>query len=137
MSQVLAIDPGISTGYVLVNDIDKDPSAELSVKVSGTIAEEDLKKSDLQKLANRTRLQVVIEHVPHPTGGDLAERLMMINQYISYLFPNALKIMPGQWKPVTQHLRVPAICKTRHEQDAFRIAYYYRYYVTRRINHAK
>ena len=133
MSQVLAIDPGISTGFVLVNDIDKN--TPLTVKICGTIVEEGLKNSDLQKLANRTALQVVIEEVPHPAGGDLGQRLMLVNQYLAYLFPKAIKIMPGQWKPVTRHLRVPAVCKTRHEQDAFCIAYYYRYYV--RLNHDK
>src|SRR3972149_4827472 len=89
---ILAIDPGIATGYALLDT------------VSGDLIESE--KIPIDRVAELSRFQrepeifqVVIEQVPIPTGGQLSRSLFHVVSLLARVFPSAKIIRPAQWKP--------------------------------------
>ena len=134
IEQFLAIDPGITTGYALL-----DRTGELLQ--SGNLDMGDLIAGDtcIEEYSHYNKPEkvtlVIIEEIPKFANSQLGRDLREIIEYLSRLFPNATWIRPTDWKsigPVANHPLPPKWADepyTTHEKDAFRIGVYY---ITRR-----
>lgn len=115
--KVLSIDPGITTGYALLDE-------EGNVLNVGEASQLNLKES-LSKFLGIEDLEVVVESIPIPTRSKMNERLLLILSIINGLFSEQTKISPGTWKPtpVAFHPCPPGVSK--HCKDAIRLGVYY------------
>ena len=118
---LLAIDPGISTGWAFFN--------EEGLKVDGgTIGIEDLEDS---VLANPSEvfvknLQIVIEEFP-PQVTD--ERVRKVQWFFKLHLPQALTIRPSVYLPVMEKRSIPRTrAMTIHEEEATKLGLYYLQY---------
>ena len=122
--RILGIDPGITTGYTLVDETGE-------ILASGNLEPEDLDESVLVTYAQEIGIQAVIESTPIPTTSAMNRRLLEVSQKVWGLFPEAYAIIPGVWKQnrLVTALKIPneweEAILTPHQKDAYRIAMYY------------
>lgn len=122
--KILALDPGISTGYALL-------SPEGDLLECGTLQPEDLPESLLVKFIGDPGVTVIIEDTPIPTQGKMNQRLQSVKTWVESSFPSAIKVLPGVWKtnlsianyPLPQKWRQEEL--TPHQKDAFRLGIWY------------
>lgn len=118
MVKRLAIDPGYSNGWALLNQED--------IIATGTIPDASLLDGIVLWLGfNADR--VIIERVPTFGIGVHARRLEHILLALDVAFPRARWILPGWWKPITGKMPivmsgVKRYTGTQHEKDAVRMA---------------
>lgn len=113
---ILAIDPGITTGVSVIKD-------------DGTLIHAaDLSPGQLDQLIAVSFLAetIVIEDIPVHTSGPLATQLSAVNRRLRTMFPDALTIKPGLWKPVMVNHPTPDVLSSPHQRDAYLIAEYVR-----------
>lgn len=128
----LAIDPGIATGWVLLDDAGKI----LGTSVWGTA---ELRTSlDLLVRTCYTRgiaLDAVVERMPPGKMGQLGVKLEAVRRDISLVLTDTYEIptayvLPGEWKPsrVARATRFPRHWQgtplTIHQKDALRMGLY-------------
>jgi hypothetical protein len=116
--KILAIDPGITTGYALVTD-------DGVLQLSGNLQPEDLMESVLRTFALMPNLLVVMEDTPVPTLGKMNRNLMLVKNQLYTMFPNAKLVAPGVWKTNLAVANYPVpkgIEMTQHQKDAYRLA---------------
>jgi len=125
---ILAIDPGISTGYALIND-GRDDSI-FCCDQAGTLRPEDICESILVGYSKRLDLHVVIEDIPIPTMSKMNLQLREVLSELDSLFPDAVKIKPSAWKSnefvMSRTIALnPEIEGSQHILDALHIGIFY------------
>lgn len=116
MIQRLAIDPGYSNGWAVFNDQE--------YFASGTVPDGT---GFMVSIAAWTLLQsdrVIIERIPTRGLGQHSLRLERVLTTLDIAFPNAIWVLPGQWKPLTGHSVIGVPTRTIHERDAIRMVLY-------------
>ena len=131
IKRILAIDPGITTGYCIM-------STDGTIIESGNLDIDDLLEEETvlddyavySTLTMPTTL-VVIEEIPTFANSELGRSLRAVIEHLTRMYPMANWIRPTEWKsigpisnypvPKTWTLRM----KTPHQKDAFRIGTYY------------
>lgn len=119
--QVLALDPGQTTGYALL-----DPNGQI-VRL-GELRMEQLEQ--IAPLGKTKNLEVVLELVATPTLSALDRGLAVVVAYLRQIFPKHIEVYPSWWKqtPVAHH-HVPTEwdgqAVSAHMKDAVRIGIYY------------
>ena len=118
--RVLAIDPGVQTGFVLLRE-------DGLVEATGTLSIEDLPSSVLTKYASRSDINVVVEKSPMPRLGKLGDQLRLCHAFVQQHFPEATLIPPGVWKQMTPVRKIDfgKVSTTRHQKDALHLALYH------------
>lgn len=113
---ILAIDPGLTTGWALV-------STDWEVKSSGGLAPENLDELNPRNLP--PLIGVIIEDTPIPTYSQLDRKLQEIQSTLRSWFPEAQWIRPGVWKnhPVAHEPLEKSL--SPHQKDAIRMAFYF------------
>lgn len=121
---ILSIDPGITTGYALIEDG--------TLKESGNILYEDLEDSILAFYRDQQDLAVVIEETPTPTMSRLDKSLKEVVGWMYQSFPSAVWISPGVWKQNRSiiNLSIPILSPefgtpSPHQKDAYRLGMYF------------
>lgn len=121
--KLLALDPGITTGYAFFEDG--------TLQETGNLAPEDLSSSILLKYAayDPMTIRVIVENVPIPTMSEMNRTLLGVVSCIRTLFPHATWIRPTIWKQgPAASMSVPTTWDdqplTSHQRDAIRIGYY-------------
>jgi hypothetical protein len=119
MIYLLSLDPGITTGVVM---FEKDPERN-SLVISRSFV---LKKWNLGGLKDFEKPDnVVIEKIPLPTFGPLVDQLREIIWSLSEMYPSAVYVQPGTWKPsYWGQVPLPSMFQTKHEEDAYRMGLY-------------
>ena len=118
---VLAIDPGITTGFALL-DLDG------VIVGMGEIQPDEIDR--LKLFSQNPDIEVVMEYTPIPTLSEMNMVLRDVIARLRVMFPRHLEIKPGQWKqtPVIRH-SVPNRWEdepvTHHMRDAVRLGIYY------------
>jgi len=121
MKRVLALDPGITTGYAVL-------SFDGEILDVGELQPNEVKA--LKSYVGNSNLEVVIEFTPVPTMSKMNLKLRDVVAKLRLMFPQHHEIKPGQWKqtPVYRH-NVPnewhGKLLSYHMRDAVRIAVYY------------
>ena len=123
--KVLAVDPGLTLGYAVIEDG--------ILKESGNIDYGDLEESILVKYSEEGDLAVVIEETPTPTNSPLDRKLQLVLGWLRHVFPSATWISPGIWKQNRSiiNLPVPNIPgglsekPSPHQRDSYRLGMYY------------
>jgi len=110
--RVLAIDPGISTGVVLLE-------SDGSVLQAHTLAEHSL--SSLTTTALLADV-IVMERLPEKVEPVLARVVTTLKTW----FPDAILIGPGTWKPVMTTRSIPDL-PSIHQRDAYGLGAYYQF----------
>lgn len=110
--RVLAIDPGISTGVVLLDD-------DGTVLQAHTLTEHAL--SSLTTVALLADV-VVMERLPEKVEPILARIVTVLKTW----FPDAVLIGPGTWKPVMATRMIPDLPSV-HQRDAYGLGAYYQF----------
>lgn len=112
---LLSLDPGCTTGFAL---FDNDTILHVG-------------ESDIDHLPSMlSRIPkidvVVIEDIPIPSARSrLGRDLIRVTAFLSSTFPNAVRIPPGVWKPITGQAQVPIPSTSPHIRDAQRLGLYY------------
>lgn len=133
--KLLALDPGVTTGYALFEVRILDGAYLVEHREWGNLNLEDLKESLLPTLKSlEPDLQVIMEKIPLPSVGKLGDSLRRVLEYLHQLFPDAIQVAPGSWKyilnfttiypliaPLDDHDHPP----TQHQKDAFYLGVYY------------
>lgn len=119
--KLLALDPGITTGYAFFDDF--------RLLESGNLLVEDLDTSILVTFQSIENLDVVIERIPSPSLSPLSIRLAEVVAKLLTMFPNAVYVKPGNWKPNKAVHQVTFPIETfpdpsPHQRDAFHIGVY-------------
>jgi len=117
---ILAVDPGITTGYCLLSDV-----GVLSDWGEVDTAALPQKIEELDILCVYTL--VAIEDIPTVGLSPLGRRLQSVVQQLYERWPEAMRIPPGVWKTssVVRTIVAPPTI-SRHARDAFYIAHYAR-----------
>lgn len=113
---VLAVDPGITTGICILRDD------------GGVLLSQDLHCSELDNFDTTLYgiTDIVIERTPIPTLSPMNRELRKVIQFFEDQFPQADYVLPGQWKRVTEGIRLPWKNRvSQHRKDSFRLAKYY------------
>lgn len=123
--KVLAVDPGMTTGYVVLSE-SGEPLEWGNLDYSDVIS----KDSIFEVYSQRDDLQVVLERVPIPTQSKLDQNLLSLMGYLEQKFPRALWISPSTWKSISPifNLSLPKAVisdKSLHLRDAYRIGMWY------------
>lgn len=124
--KVLAIDPGVTTGYAILD-------LQGNILDSGNVLIDDLSDSIFSTLEEGKGLRVVMEELPRGIDSRLRRMLEEVVRFLDTRFPMATKFSPGMWKssPEARHpLKwaegLEAIDKpSDHEKDAYHIGLYY------------
>lgn len=113
MTLTLAIDPGVSTGYAVLQP-------DGSIVQTGCLAEDEI--DSLGALEGISH--VVVELMPVPTMSRMNQQLRRVINIIDQIFPTAVKVTPGVWKTSAAiRMEVPKL-PTPHEKDAVRLGWY-------------
>lgn len=121
---ILAIDPGITTGYARVECSPGDPPRVLEW---GNILEEDLHDSYFEVVRGHLfPIDVIVIEKTAIVSGKLQEHLNQINAYLHGKFPKATWVTPGVWKNDgrVQKGPLPTEPSSRHQKDAYQLAYW-------------
>ena len=135
----LGIDPGVTTGWAMVEDNGK-------VIGSGNWSEDEVRPAldTLIRFAHNEGyvIQAVIERVPRSGIGRLSMALARINGAIRELVEEVyelrtITVMPGEWKPsrVARTQKRPHGKLTQHQWDAIRMTLYVIDRESRRTHH--
>ncbi|MDM7940123.1 MAG: hypothetical protein QUS07_07265 [Methanothrix sp.] len=118
---ILAVDPGITTGYTILSDVGEPLEW-------GNLDYDDIMSKDsiFEVYKSREGLKVVIERVPIPTISELDRRLVSLMGYLEQIFPQAQWISPSTWKSISPifNLSLPQMLVdvgSPHLRDAYRI----------------
>lgn len=112
---VLALDPGQTTGWAVVN---KDGLYLTGEIWTGEAWSPMALRLDLQRLAKNWHPEVcVVERMPLT----MTAQLRRLESVCLEVFPDAVRISPGEWKPrVTHRLHLSV-----HEREAYHLAQHY------------
>ena len=115
---VLAIDVGITSGVCVVEKCGEGVHSLSSCA---------LKINEIHRLTSLsiTVDAIVIEPVPVQPGGTLSRKLTQVMSIITTMFPDAVWIKPGLWKPVAKSYSDVPPFATQHERDAYCLGRYF------------
>lgn len=110
--KILALDPGISTGWCLIEDSRLLNCGTLN---PNQVFQTPFPKADI----------VVIERTPVPTLGTMNRILRRVVTSLESRYPSAVFYQPGEWKPIMVKTTKPNPQMTKHAFDAYRLALYH------------
>jgi hypothetical protein len=114
--RVLSIDPGITTGWALIDGP--------SVTATGTCTTDQM-STTVEVWLKLDPHVVVIEFVLSVTSSKLNQELTKIADVLRRLFPRASYVRPGQWKPVMEHVALDVKGISKHERDAIKMGFWW------------
>ncbi len=129
--KVLALDPGLTTGYCLLEvtpDQQTDGSSKYDVDLVewGNLDYEDLGESILTDYCKIPGLKVIAEQLAASSLRASKNTLMRVVVFLDKLFPQAEWVTPGAWKTSGIFSRYPPVSKrffedrpTPHQKDAY------------------
>ncbi len=121
--KILAIDPGITTAYALIDS--EDLSQPLIWGERGFI-----RIAKLEELQGRYDV-VLIERTLSPTSSQMNKKLSTVISILMRLFPDNIIVWPSTWKshPIAKrrlpHLYYKIYKPSQHMKDAMRMALHY------------
>lgn len=107
--KLLTIDPGLNIGWAMFKD-------GLVVWTETTLIEH--LDQGVKKWLDFDADVVVIEFVLSITSSKLGEQLVGLDAKLKKLFPRAIYIRPGVWKPKMKAMPIHVKTHTKHERDA-------------------
>ncbi len=128
--KVLALDPGKTTGYCLLEvtqgqQTDGTSKYDIDLLEWGNLDHEDLECSVLMDYSKDPFLKVIAEQVVYPTLGELQRVLLEVTSFVRKTFPQVEWVTPGAWKTSGIDLRMPPVKRfyedrpTPHQKDAY------------------
>lgn len=118
LKHVLALDPGISTGFAVIRN-------DLTVVRTGTLSIDQL--DQLPTIESGEIDFVIMENTIIPTRSKMNRQLEQVYQIVTQKYPVRYDTYPGIWKTSAQANITVANTEgiTRHEIDAIRIGWFY------------
>lgn len=128
MRKLLALDPGLTTGFAIFNWEIRYTYKSVFPLDWGNFSTDDL-SSEISRLLASDGYHVIYENIPLIGVGALGDSLQKVMGVVRTLAPTATVTNPGVWKtfPSLEELPVPEVGKniTPHQRDAYYIGLWY------------
>lgn len=118
---ILSIDPGICTGWALLDD-------EWEPLETGTCQPDGLEEALHPDSLHLNRFQIeatVIEETPIPSFSEMNRQLLDVMTNLRSWYPDAIFVRPGVWKNSPAYYISLSNTLTIHEKDAVRLGLYF------------